>query len=182
MDNTQDKIIQATLEWIQKDDYKKLSMRKLAVKIRMTTGAIYKYFQNKNELFYQVSIVLSRQISEELTIDSKVSPKNNLLSLAESFCVLIQKQPKLINFLFFNPSLDEFYQNMNHDFEFYNLVMDLVHQVNQGGITDQQFFTQIWSFIHGYSLLILKKVVDYDPNLVELTLDEMIGGSKKCFC
>lgn len=179
MDNTQDKIIQATLEWIQKDDYKKLSMRKLAVKIRMTTGAIYKYFQNKNELFYQVSIVLSRQISEELTIDSKISPKNNLLSLAESFFVLIQKQPKLINFLFFNPSLDEFYQNINHDFEFYDLVMGLVHQVNQGGITDQQFFTQIWSFIHGYSLLILKKVVDYDPNLVELTLDEMIGGSKK---
>ena len=62
------------------------------------------------------------------------------------------------------------------------MVMGLVHQVNQGGITDQQFFTQIWSFIHGYSLLILKKVVDYDPNLVELTLDEMIGGSKKCFC
>ena len=179
MDNTQDKIIQATLEWIQKDDYKKLSMRKLAAKIGMTTGAIYKYFQNKNALFYQVSIVLSRQISEELTIDSKASPKNNLLLLAESFCVLIQKQPKLVNFLFFNPSLDDFYQNMNHDFEFYDLVMGLVHQVNQGGITDQQFFTQVWSFIQGYSLLILKEVADYDPSLVELTLDEMIGGSKK---
>ena len=68
---------------------------------------------------------------------------------------------------------------MNHDFEFYDLVMGLVHQVNQGGITDQQFFTQIWSFIQGYSLLILKEVADYDPSLVELTLDEMIGGSKK---
>lgn len=51
MDNTQDKIIQATLDWIQKDDYKKLSMRKLAAKIGMTTGAIYKYFQNKMHCF-----------------------------------------------------------------------------------------------------------------------------------
>ena len=179
MDNTQDKIIQATIEWIQKDDYKKLSMRKLAATIGMTTGAIYKYFQNKEALFYQVSIVLSRRISEELTIDSKVSPQNNLLSLAKRFCVLIKKQPKLVNFLFFNPSLDEFYQHMNHDFKFYDLVMGLVQQVNQGGISDQQFFMQIWSFIQGYSLLILKGVADYDSQLVELTLDEMIGGSKK---
>ena len=55
----------------------------------------------------------------------------------------------------------------------------MLFRSNQGGITDQQFFTQIWSFIQGYSLLILKEVADYDPNLVELTLDEMIGGSKK---
>ena len=57
--------------------------------------------------------------------------------------------------------------------------MDLVQQVNQGGITDQQFFTQIWSFIQGYSLLVLNGATNYDPALVERTLNEMIRVSEK---
>ena len=61
---------------------------------------------------------------------------------------------------------------------FYNQVMLLIHQVNQGGVTDEQFFTQIWAFIQGYLLLILKGVTNYDPHLVERTLDEMIRGSE----
>ena len=179
MDNTQDKIIQATIEWIETDDYKNLSMRKLAAKIGMTTGAIYKYFQNKDELFYQVSVKLSQQFAEQLITAPEESAKDELLSLANKFCQLSKEQAKLINFLFFNSSLTHFYQNANHDFQFYNQIIRLVHHVNNGGVTDQQFFTQIWAFIQGYSLLIINGVADYDPFLVEKTLNEMIGGSKK---
>ena len=179
LDNTQDKIIQATVEWIKTDDYKNLSMRKLAAKIGMTTGAIYKYFQNKDELFYQVSIKLSQQFAEQLITAPEESAKDELLSLANKFCQLSKEQAKLINFLFFNSSLQNFYQHANHDFQFYDQVMRLVHQINSGAVTDQQFFTQIWAFIQGYSLLIINGVAEYEPILVEKTLNEMIGGSKK---
>ena len=177
--NTQDKIIQAAIEWIEIDDYKNLSMRKLVARIRMTTGANYKYFQNKDELFYQVSVKFSQQFAEQLITAPEESAKNELLSLANKFCQLSQEQAKLINFLFFNWSLTHFYQNSNHDFQFYNQIMRLVHQINSGGVTDQQFFTQIWAFIQGYSLLIINGVAEYEPILVEKTLNEMIGGSKK---
>jgi AcrR family transcriptional regulator len=179
LDNTQNKIIQATIEWIETDDYKNLSMRKLAAKIGMTTGAIYKYFQDKDELFYQVSVKLSRGFAEQLIAISKSLAKDKLLSIAGKFCQLSQQQSKLVDFLFFNPSLNNFYQNNNRDFELYDQVIELVHQVNQGGITDQQFFTQIWSFIQGYCLLIINGITNYDPALVERTLNEMIGGSEK---
>ncbi|WP_276805129.1 TetR/AcrR family transcriptional regulator [Lactobacillus hominis] len=179
MDNTQDKIIQATIAWIETDDYKNLSMRKLATQIGMTTGAIYKYFQNKDELFYQVSIKLSQKFTEQLITTSDDSAQNEILLLANKFCQLSQKQPHIINFLFFNSSLNSFYKNPNHDFKFYNRIMELVQQVNRGGITDQQFFMQIWSFIQGYSLLILNGATGYDPILVAKTLDEIIRGSKK---
>ena len=141
--NTQDKIIQAAIEWIEIDDYKNLSMRKLVARIRMTTGANYKYFQNKDELFYQVSVKFSQQFAEQLITAPEESAKNELLSLANKFCQLSKEQAKLINFLFFNWSLTHFYQNSNHDFQFYNQIMRLVHQINSGGVTDQQFFTQI---------------------------------------
>lgn len=179
LDKTQDKIIQATREWVENDDYKNLSMRKLAAKIGMTTGAIYKYFQNKDELFYQVSVKLSQKFAEQVITTPEDSAKEELLSLANQFCQLSQEQPKITNFLFFNSSLKSFYQNTNHDFEFYDQVMELVRQVNQKGITDQQFFMQIWSFIQGYTLLILNGVTNYDQSLVERTLDEIIRGSRK---
>ena len=179
LNKTQDKIIQATIGWIETDDYKNLSMRNLAAQIGVTTGAIYKYFQNKDELFYQVSVKLSQEFAEQLITTPEDSAKDELLSLANKFCRLSQEQPKIINFLFFNSSLNNFYQNANHDFKFYNQVMDLVQQVNQGGITDQQFFTQIWSFIQGYSLLVLNGATNYDPALVERTLNEMIRVSEK---
>lgn len=101
MDNTQNKIIQATIGWIETDDYKNLSMRKLVAKIGMTTGAIYKYFQNKDELFYQVSVKLSQGFAEQLIAISKSSAKDKLLSIANKFCQLSQQQPKLVDFLFF---------------------------------------------------------------------------------
>lgn len=179
MDKTQDKIIQATVEWVENDDYKNLSIRKLAAKIGMTTGAIYKYFRNKDELFYQVSVKLSQEFAEQVITTPEDSAKEEILSLANQFCQLSQEQPKITNFLFFNSSLSNFYQNTNHDFKFYDQVMELVWQVNQKGITDQQFFTQIWSFIQGYSLLILNGVTNYDQSLVERTLDEIIRGSRK---
>lgn len=179
MDNTKDKIIQTAIKWIKTDNYENLSMRKLAAKIGLTTGAIYKYFQNKDELFYHVSIKLSQQLSTELLTNSEVSAKDELLLLASKLCQLSQEQSKLVNFLFFNPSLTNFYQKNNQDFELYNRVMNLAHQVNQGGITDQQFFTQIWAFIQGYSLLITNQTTRYDHELVARTLYEMIRGSQK---
>ena len=90
MGNTQDKIIQAAIEWIEIDDYKNLSMRKLVARIRMTTGANYKYFQNKDELFYQVSVKFSQQFAEQLITAPEESAKNELLSLANKFCQLSQ--------------------------------------------------------------------------------------------
>ncbi|WP_225420850.1 TetR/AcrR family transcriptional regulator [Limosilactobacillus reuteri] len=109
MKTTKEKIIQTAIEWIITDDYTNLSMRKLANKFGMTTGALYKYFKNKKELFYQVSIRLYQQVAKQLVIDSEISAEDKLLSIANGLCTLSQKQPKLINFLFFNPSLNEFY-------------------------------------------------------------------------
>lgn len=179
MASTKDKIVQATIEWIKTNGYESLSMRKLAAQIGMTTGALYKYFQNKETLFYQVSIKLSQRVAEKLTTDPSAPAEDQLLALADGLCRLSQRQPRMVNFLFFNPSLRNFYQDANHDFQLYNQVMGLVQQVNQGGITDQQFFIQIWAFIQGYTLLILNGVVKYDQSLVARTLEEMIGGSQR---
>lgn len=174
MDTTESKIITATLEWIKHHDYRQLSMRKLATQIGMTTGALYQHFQNKNELFYQVSLTLSREVVDRLQIDGTLPAEEQLLAIASGLTQLSQEEPKLIDFLFFNPSLQEFYTHADARFAFYDQVMRLVQQVNPGKISDQQLFNQLWSFIQGYSLLIRNQVASYDPQLVALTLHEFI--------
>ncbi|MEB3364794.1 hypothetical protein SDC49_18475 [Lactobacillus sp. R2/2] len=111
-----------------------------------------------------MSIKLSQQFAEQLITSFESSPKDELLSLANEFCKLSQEQAEAYpTSYFFNSSLQNFYQHANHDFQFYDQVMRLVHQINSGGVTDQQFFTQIWAFIQGYSLLIINRVAEYEP-------------------
>lgn len=177
MNPTEAKIIAATVDWIKQHDYHQLSMRKLAGQIGMTTGALYQHFRNKNELFYQASLTLSQEVVEHLQVDVTLSAEEQLLAIASGLTQLSQAEPKLIDFLFFNPSLQEFYTHANARFAFYDQVMRLVQQVNPGEISDQQLFNQLWSFVQGYSLLIRNKVASYDPQLVALILYEFIQGA-----
>ncbi|WP_242360792.1 TetR/AcrR family transcriptional regulator [Limosilactobacillus antri] len=175
MDKTEEKIIQATIEWIMTADYRQLSMRKLAAQIGMTTGALYKHYRSKEELFYQVSVRLSQRVTERLLPDRSLSAKEQLLTLANSLCQLCVSQPQLVDFLFFNPGLKEFYQHTNSDFQFYNQVMALIRQLNPGTVSDQDLFTQVWAFIQGYTFLIMNGAADYDADLVATTLNQLVG-------
>ena len=175
MDKTEEKIIQDTIEWIMTADYRQLSMRKLAAQIGMTTGALYKHYRNKEELFYQVSVRLSQRVAERLLPDRSLPAKEQLLTLANSLCQLCVSRPQLVDFLFFNPGLKEFYQHENQDFQFYNQVMALVHRLNPGTVSDQDLFTQVWAFLQGYAFLIMNGAADYDADLVATTLNQLVG-------
>lgn len=173
MTTTEQRIIEATIKWIANNDYRDLSLRKLAQQIDMTTGALYKYFDSKEDLLFHASIALSQQIADQLAPDQSQSTRDQLLSIAKNLCKLCKKQPNVIDFLFFNPTLAQFYSHPTKQFAFYNTVMELSERVNPGILADQQFFNQIWSFIHGYSLLIIHHVARYDPRMVETTLDQL---------
>lgn len=81
-----------------------------------------------------------------------------------------------MDFLFFNPTIIQVYQTENDDFNFLKEIKNLAQQVNPGILNDQQFFEQLWSFIQGYSLLIKNGVTTYDPQVVKVTLSQMVGG------
>lgn len=49
--STEQKIIDNAIQMIDHDGYQNLSLRKLAKQSNMTTGAFYKHFKNKDELF-----------------------------------------------------------------------------------------------------------------------------------
>lgn len=172
--DTEQKIIDNTIKMIDQDGYQSISLRKLARHFGMTTGAFYKHFKNKEELFYQTSIVLSQQVANQLKV-AKGDAFGQLLSIAQGFCKLFQTAPNRMDFLFFNPTVIKVYRQSNQDFPFLTMIRDLARQVNPGKVSNEDFFNQIWAFIQGYALLIKNQVTNYDANLVELTLLELTG-------
>lgn len=171
----EDRIIAATLAEIAAVGYQQLSLRKLANRLKMTTGAIYRHFRDKEELFYRATVVLSQRVAAALPDDQGMSAFERLLTVAQRFCQLVQEQPQLMDFLFFNPSLTTVYQQEQTDFSFLRLVRELSDQVNPGALTNPQFFTQLWAFIQGYALLIKNGVTSYRPEVVRLTLNQLAG-------
>lgn len=179
MQDTRTKIISSALSWLSKHNYQDFSLRQIMQGAGLTTGAFYRNFRDKEELFYEMTLVLSAQMSQELLVQSAQHEEafDQLLNLAQRLHQKFEQEPQVMNFLFFNDSLPGLYQQTEANFVFLSEIMQLVHQVNQKNISDQQLFIQIWSFIQGYSLLIHHGVVQYDPSLVKVTLLEFTGGS-----
>lgn len=175
-DKIEEKIIKATINFIRTNGYQTVSLRKISQAAGVTTGAFYKRFKNKDVLFYRTAMILSQQFLTKLSINSELSAFDQILQIAQQFCKEFQEQPQVMDFLFFNPTIIQAYQAANNDFNFLKEVKHLAQQVNPGILNDQQFFEQLWSFIQGYSLLIKNGVTTYDPQVVKVTLSQMVGG------
>lgn len=168
---------QAIIE-IKNSDYQNFSMRKLATKLDTTAAAIYKHFKNKDDLFKEMTVYLSNQFAQNLKLDEAASAEVQLLEIAQQFCENFENNTNLMDFLFFNPQAAIAMNIQNQDFKFFNLVKELVHQVNSMNDTDNNLFIKLWSFIQGYALLIKNKVITYDPDLVKTTLTELLGEKR----
>ncbi|MRN07702.1 TetR/AcrR family transcriptional regulator [Lactobacillus sp. 0.1XD8-4] len=174
-DKIEDQIIKVTINFIRTNGYQTVSLRKISQAAGVTTGAFYKRFKNKDVLFYRTAMILSQQFVTKFAINNELSAFDQILQIAQQFCKEFQEQPQVMDFLFFNPTIIQVYQADKDDFSFLQMIQHLAQQVNPGILNDQQFFEQLWSFIQGYSLLIKNGVTTYEPQVVKVTLSQMIG-------
>ncbi|WP_158727595.1 TetR/AcrR family transcriptional regulator [Levilactobacillus enshiensis] len=180
--NTDHKILIAAIQIIQDKGESGISLRRLASVIGVTTGAFYKHYANKDQLFRAITKEISHQVTEEarVALMEVQNAKEKLLVLADVLLTWFQKQPNLMNFMFFNPMAQRTITESETDFELLNMTMDLINGLVEGSqstVESQRLFIQIWSFIQGYGLLLKNKVVDYDRELLETTLDEYLEGT-----
>lgn len=170
---TEQRIIMESVKFIQQYGDKQLSLRKIASKMNMTTGAVYMHFKNKNELLERVAHQIYKDILSRIDLDMNQSPYHQLLALTKGLLELFESAPNEMNFIFFNSNLQNAYQNENDDLPFFVLIRKLTHQVNPGYLSDRQFFCQIWAFIKGNALLIKNGVVNYDDHLIVTTMKQI---------
>lgn len=174
--NTQEKIIEKTINIIDENGYKNLSLRKLTRDLNLTTGAFYKHFESKEKLFEEVSIRLSKEFVDKVSFDLKCSPKISLLKIAKYFCLYVNEHSNLADFLFFNSTVMKSYLNDSDKYTFLTKIKSIISQLNKKKkVSDQDLFIQIWSFIQGYTVLIKNQTVNYNESLVEKTLNEFLN-------
>lgn len=70
---SRDRIIKAAYQLAKKDPMNALSMRKIATKLKVTPMAIYKYFDDKDEL---TAAVIDTHLSKSELIPTEIDPKN----------------------------------------------------------------------------------------------------------
>lgn len=171
--STEQKIIDVTIGMIQQSGYQDISLRKVAISAGLTTGAIYTHFKNKEALFYKTSLQIHDSIKDRFDLDGSQSAFQRLDQVAQTLCQLFQTEPRVMEFIYFNPILVKAYQSHATDFPFIKLTRSLSDQANPGTLSDEQFFHQTWSFIQGYGLLIKDGLAKYDANLVSVTIQQL---------
>ena len=136
-DKIEEKIIKATINFIRTNGYQTVSLRKISQAAGVTTGAFYKRFRNKDVLFYRTAMILSQQFVTKFAINNELSAFNQILQIAQQFCEEFQKQPQVMDFLFFNPTIIQVYQADKNDFSFLQMIQRLAQQVNPGILNNQ---------------------------------------------
>ncbi|WP_251546685.1 TetR/AcrR family transcriptional regulator [Limosilactobacillus caecicola] len=173
MPSTKQKIMTMTIQQIREVGYQQFSMRKLAKALGLSATAIYKHFEGKDALFKQATIELSAQFVQGLSLNRNRSPEDQLLQIAQQLCDQFQLEPNLMSFLFFNPQAINIMRHPVQDFSFLNLVRQIVHEANHGNCSDEHLLIKLWSFIQGYTSLIINHIIEYDPVLVAAALTEL---------
>jgi AcrR family transcriptional regulator len=174
MTQTEEQLIERAIQVIDQIGYQNLSLRQLTGALGLTTGAFYKHFRSKDELFQKITVQLSQEFAERIVLNDNLA-ENQLLQVADYFVDQMQTHPKTMEFLFFNDQAVDTLKKADQDYPFLSKIKQLVHVINlNSNLSDQDFFIQIWSFIQGYSLLIKNGATTYNPALVKRTLIQMM--------
>lgn len=173
--NTEKLLIAGAVSYITKYGYQNLSVRKFTKEINMTTGAFYKHFKDKHELYVTLLHLLSKNFLENMpNIDDKDS-FDQLLTLADYFIQQAKKYPNIINFILFTESNATYVLNLEvNGASLKSKFHQLTQELNHSHLSDDDFFLQIWAFIQGYLLMVKNKLTEYNPQLVEATLKQLV--------
>lgn len=166
---TKHNIINLTIKLIDDNGYTDISLRKLVLKLGLTTGSFYKHFSTKNELWLEVTRVLSEKMAVMAfeKIDLEMTPEQNIITLAMLFLEQYQKHPNIMNFLLFNNTSQSDLNQSNNDFKYLQTIDCLITEVinkNHLNKNKQTLFIQLWSFIQGYGILIKNDSVPLDQS------------------
>ena len=106
---TRDRMIEKASQLIREYGYQNIPLRKLASLLGVTTGAFYKAFENKEELYYQVCLLENqKQLKrlEEQYLDGVSDPLGCIWQIGLFLLSEYETNSQMMDFLFFQPCSD----------------------------------------------------------------------------
>lgn len=167
-------IIAVAIREIRRVGYRNLSLRELAARAGMTTGALYRRFSGKDELLAAAASVVGRQLAEEATtkMDGQtLTPHERLVLLGEVLLNRFEKDRELMDFLFSALPVGRFWRGVtkpDRDSPLLTMTLDALDELF-GETVDhtcqRKLFVEACAFMQGYGLLIASGAVPYEREI-----------------
>ncbi|GLB47521.1 TetR family transcriptional regulator [Philodulcilactobacillus myokoensis] len=180
-DSIRQQIIDLTVQKIRTNGSAEISLRKITKELGITTGAFYKHFKNKSELFMMATKKLSKQVYEQIYPDIKdyqKQPHSSLMNLGKDIIYLFNSSNHVMSFLFFNNAALDSYRDarIGAEMPFLSITKSIIAAAlkTDDTVLINTTFIQLWSFILGYGMLVSKQVVKIDEKLMNDTLRKLL--------
>lgn len=186
--NVRQRIINLAIKQIRTVGYQSISLRKLMSKLHLTTGAFYKHFRNKSELFYAVFDQISTQIYINIydqvggLVDS--NPKKALYGVAKILLDYFVNEPYLVDFFLYNSQIKNGHdflkggQAVVNIFDLIRLILKNLIEQYQLAVTIEELYVQAWAFLNGYGMLLRNGIITVEDQLIKKTITMLIKGQK----
>ncbi|WEV47665.1 TetR/AcrR family transcriptional regulator [Bifidobacterium sp. ESL0690] len=183
--DSEQRLLMETVKAIEKHGYRNISLRDIASAAGLTTGSLYRHFSTKEDLLVRAGYLVSENLAKLVLADEEEHPNafDKLLRIGIKLLSLTQSNPNLVDFFFYGPLYAKAAKEGYEDKPpmFLSKLNEIVAQACRqypNAIDPNLLFTQVWSFIQGYSALVRHGIVAYDERSLRLTLQDFLGVSR----
>ena len=177
------KILSKTFELINEKGYRNVSTRMVARELGVSATAIYRHYENIEDLMKNV-IKKGDYIFSDYLMKDYNKLKEKLLIMAKNYIEFSLEYSNLYDLFFiseYTPITSE--DNMVCELETQGMskLVDIIKKliiIEQLIIDFNMLFTQLWSFIQGYSYLVRFHNFRIDENLIKHSINGIIEGWK----
>lgn len=181
-ENLKDQILNLTIQVIKTENYQAVSVRRLAKELNVSPTAIYRHYDNLDNLYQQVAEIFSYEFTKYLLTqyDQKQlsSPMEELETLGYHFVKYATAAKNEFEFLFLSEhSLKDVSLATAKDVPLIKLMASVIERMNQsaaGRLDQELLFKQIWCFIFGYAVLVSQHELTLDHHLIQATIKSLI--------
>ncbi len=150
--------------------FEKVSIRNIADEIEYSPATIYLYYKDKNELLFALhQRGFVKMIQEFLPLANITHPFEKLVEMGRSYIRFAVENPELFDLMFImNAPMDKLdKEDWVEGDQAFGLLMQVVQECMDAGIFQkhnvQSTAMMIWSSIHGYTALFLRKRLGMFP-------------------
>ncbi|WP_338873519.1 TetR/AcrR family transcriptional regulator [Spirosoma sp. SC4-14] len=173
-------ILDAAQKLFLANGYEKVSLRNIADEIEYSPATIYLYYKDKNELLFALhQRGFIKMVAEFQPILTMTDPFEKLVGMGRAYIRFAVENPELFDLMFIMTApmdkLDK--EDWVEGDQAFGLLMQVVEECMDAGIFQrhdvQATSMMIWSSIHGYTALFLRKRLGMFPECDrQLIMDE----------
>lgn len=163
-----------------------ISLRKLASLCGVSHAAPYRHFKNKDELVAAITDTISTEFKESVltAVNTHAEPKAQLIELCKQYVSFMVQNPDYYRYIFMTPHATSL--NLQQDIYSshpFSIARECAKAFFESiGIDWHEKFLALWCQIHGLTLLLVNKTIQFEGDyaaLAQRMVESFIKSAEK---